>query len=346
MDLYNMKMEATAEDEFNEFIDDVLLEDVTGGTIKTDATTAATISPPGGRNETPTSKPYDLSKIASTSEKPSSQPYDAAKISIPGSADINASAYNDILNRLQQSYGSQMKLVAELAEIMQGGTPIDPFVEQENFTEVMIENALIESLLNGPIYESSKNPRKSDIKKAISKIGKNDNKETKYNLVTFQSPVKAGVTGAISASVGGTIGTAFGQALRLAAGEDLSPAAYIAKMLLGVTGAGAAINIGVNVIQKTIYRAYRKDKTFQSKLWQMVGIFNLKEDKINDALTYFHDIFKEEIGDLKFNAIELKINSKGFGGNHILILEEDKSTSEPINVEITKDDLGIKDKKD
>lgn len=117
---------------------------------------------------------------------PSAKPYDAASIPIPNKTTITADEYNSTLDALKKSFKEASDVMTALQEMK----IVDKTPEQcqEEYTEACLEEALMESYMNGPLFEAAKDDKKDDIKKAVKTIGKkikqsrSNNEENPYNL--------------------------------------------------------------------------------------------------------------------------------------------------------------------
>lgn len=176
------------------------------------------------------------------SETPSAKPYDASSVAVPAKTTITADQYNSALANLKKSF----KEAADVVEALENASVVTKDTDelQAEYTEAALEEALMESYLNGPIFEAASDDKKEDIKKAVKTIikkikqSRNENKKNPYNL---------------------------------------REATWLARII------GSNKEIGRNA-------------------WKNVATFTAKKSKLNDAIASFTDTYKEDLGELFFNA--------------------------------------------
>ena len=155
---------------------DIFSESASGTTITTEGLAKLMgVSITGGDKESPSNSGHKdgYAKVAipgGEKESPSTSGYNDGfgKISIPAGATIDQKTYNTALVRLQQSF----KEGYETIEILRSVNVVeeDVNISQEDFEQEMLEQAMFESYINGPYFESSNAENKDKIKEVVGKI--------------------------------------------------------------------------------------------------------------------------------------------------------------------------------
>ncbi len=142
----------------------------------------AKVSVPGGEKESPNSKPYDQHSVnVPGGDKHAS----TAGVKIPGSITLTDSNYNAALEELQKSFESGCVLLKTLRE----ATVIpDSEAYKEDFTESAINDAFLEALENGALFEAVDRSDKKEIKKIVTEIRKEIKKACEDEGATFYKP--------------------------------------------------------------------------------------------------------------------------------------------------------------
>lgn len=127
------------------------------------------IAIPGGDSETPKSKPYDLKSIPTS-----------------GSKEITVDTYNKAITAIKQMF----KEGTEVIEFLESCNIVEKSTErkQQEFAESAIDDALLESYENGPIFEAVDRSDKKEVKKIVSSIRKSIKDNLRDQNVTFYHP--------------------------------------------------------------------------------------------------------------------------------------------------------------
>lgn len=140
---------------------------------------------PGGNGE----KPKEEYKDGYTNPSVPSGSHDNQPAGInpkASSTTITADAYNQIIKTFQGSY----KEMGEILEFLGNVTIINESTEevQDNYTDLMVEQAILESYISGPIFEAVNRTDKAGVKDVLDAIwGKmKDEPNDKYRLVMFK----------------------------------------------------------------------------------------------------------------------------------------------------------------
>lgn len=240
----------------------------------TDATGAKdnTIPVPGGDKETPNAKPYDTNSVSvpgGDSETPSAKPYDANSISVPEKVTLTSDQYNSALSNLQKSFKEGVAILEQLAnaDVVQK----TPQQLQEEYTESVVCQAMLESYEDGPFFEKVDRHDKSDVKKIVRDLRKKVDNALYEQGVKFYKPnavIKLLAAAAKTAGVG----------VVAASGH--------------IVAAGVAGGI-----------ALKKSQTLQqlwnTRLWQVLGICHSEQGNIGKLCDGLTEKFKEELGEYK-----------------------------------------------
>lgn len=148
------------------------------------------VSIPGGLKETPNAKPADgevsIAVPGGNGEAPSSKPYDNSSVSIPSKTTLTADQYNQAISNLKKSF----KEAVEVLDLMEGATVVQKTTEelQREYTESVLEKAMLEAYEDGPIFEKVTRDDKDDVKDIVRKIRKTVKKQLKGEKVHFYEP--------------------------------------------------------------------------------------------------------------------------------------------------------------
>jgi len=98
--------------------------------------------------------------------------YDAMNITIPQSKEIDADVYNQALTDLQKSFKETVELMDGALDNLKGVTirPKSLDSVQEDYTELAIQKAMYESVINGPYFEAVKADNKEEIKEIVQSL--------------------------------------------------------------------------------------------------------------------------------------------------------------------------------
>lgn len=127
---------------------------------------------PGGIKETPTAKPADgetgVTIPGGNGETPSGKPYDASSVSIPAKTTLTSDQYNNAISALKKTF----KEGVEIMELLESANIVHKTETelQQEYTEGVLEQAIIDAYGNGPMFESADDPKKEEIKKAAKAI--------------------------------------------------------------------------------------------------------------------------------------------------------------------------------
>lgn len=149
----------------------------------------SSISVPGGDKETPSAKPYDASSISipgGDGETPHSKPYDANSVSIPAKTTLTADVYNSTMAALKKSFQEAV----EVLSVLENSTVVEKSKEdlQKEYTESVLENALLESYENGPIFEAVERSDKKEVKKIVGSLRSKVGSFLKEDKISFYKP--------------------------------------------------------------------------------------------------------------------------------------------------------------
>lgn len=276
--------------------------------------TDVSISVPGGISETPSAKPYD-----------------ANSISIPSKTTITADQYNCTISSLKNSF----KEASEVLAALEGVQIVDKSIEQMQveFTESCIDDALLMSLENGPLYEAVKREDKDTVKEIVLKLRTKIQSALKEDGITFYKPNL--IARCITSALG--VGAA-------AIANVTSPAVGAVASVVGVANMGAAVKQITN-----------------NRLWQVIGIIHAEHGNNLDIAKKLTEKFKDELGEYKiltaeaesalYDMFQLKFGWKSNSKAYFLVVDkklpsEIKSMQKEIAAALKKKDSTKDDTKD
>lgn len=213
------------------------------------------------------------------SETPSAKPYDATSISIPSKTTITADQYNCTITSLKNSF----KEASEVLAALEGVQIVDKSIEQMQmeFTEACIDEALLTSLENGPLYEAVKSEDKDAIKEIVLKLRTKIQSVLKEDGITFYKP---------------------------------NIVARCITAVLTTAGAGAAIaNLGAPAIGAVVSLAGASNiaasakQIYNNRLWQVIGIIHSEHGTNLDIAKKLTEKFKDELGEYKILTAEAEM---------------------------------------
>lgn len=213
------------------------------------------------------------------SETPSAKPYDASSVAVPAKTTITADQYNSALANLKKSF----KEAADVVEALENASVITKTPEelQMEFTESYLENALLESYEDGPIFEAVDQSDKDAVKDIVRKLRPKVEKSLRSNNVEFYKPnlVARCIISPLTA----------GAATALATG---AAAAVGGPLAANVTGA---------VIQSvgSLNSAAGFKQILSNRLWQVLGVVHASHGDNLDIAKRLTEEFKDELGDYK-----------------------------------------------
>lgn len=148
-----------------------------------------TVAVPGGDKETPTAKPYDSSSVTipgGDGETPHAKPYDANSVSIPAKTTLTADTYNSTMTALKKSFQEAV----EILSVLENAKVVEKSEEelQKEYTESVLENALLEAYENGPIFEAVDRSDKKEVKKIVGSLRSKVASFLKENKISFYKP--------------------------------------------------------------------------------------------------------------------------------------------------------------
>ena len=119
-------------------------------------------------------------------EQPGTRPKDETKIMTGNGTEIKADVYNSAMGALKKSF----KEASELIDMLSNCTVVESTLEdqQQEFTD----NAVLESYLNGPLFEKVDREDKDEVKEIVSKIKSGLYSTCKEEGVTFYQPSVVG----------------------------------------------------------------------------------------------------------------------------------------------------------
>lgn len=211
------------------------------------------------------------------SEKPAGVPADQ-NIPVPSKVEITSDAYNDALKNLQKTFKEGADLIEQLSNmIVVNESAEEKLMKDQNaYVENAIDSALMESFINGPIFEAVTREDKNEVKNITSKIKKEIKSALKEDGVTYYEPKKI-----IRIILGVVSGAAVG------AGKS---------MAMGKTAAvGGAVLGGVNGGIKEFW---------STRLWQILGVCHVESGNIGTITKNLTEKFKEDLGDYKILAVK------------------------------------------
>lgn len=222
----------------------------------------ATVSIPGGDKETPTAKPeggeQSVPIPGGDKEAPNSKPHDAASISIPSKATLTEEERNEYLKQVQRSFQEGIEVINMITE----ATIVSKTIEdkQIDFMESAIDEAVLNSLDNGPVFEAVDRSDKNDVKKIVTALRKKMPEEFKENGMKFYTVkiMASVIKNVIFGAVGGAVTNA-------------------------ITG-GIAGGVGT---------------FFTKRFWQILGLCYMESGNIKDLVDRLNEKYKEELGEYK-----------------------------------------------
>lgn len=227
--------------------------------INIDESADVSIPVPGGLKETPTAKPHDANSIP-----------------IPSKTTITADEYNCTIGALKKSF----KEAVGVLEALEGASIVDKTPEQlqMEFTESCLEDALLESFDNGPLYEAVNRDDKEEVKAIVRKLREKIQAALKEDNINFYKPKL--VARCISAALGNTAAIAVGTLMP--GGPAIKAATYAATQAAAASNAAPAF-----------------EQIWGTRLWQVLGVIHADHATNLDIGKRLTEKFKDELGGYK-----------------------------------------------
>lgn len=259
------------------------------------------VNVPGGDKESPTGVPADVN------------------VKIPSGTTITSDEYNQALSALKKSFQEG----AELMGILEKATVVEKDIDalQIDFLENAIDDAILKSYEDGPMFESVDRADKTDIKQIVRKIRETLPSALKDKKISFYKPQL--VTRAIIGGLGG--------AATLAATAGASVAGAVHGGL--VTGVVAGTLAGKATKKITgAYSAAAIKQLFSTRLWQVLGVINIEEGNIKDIAESITKEYSDDIGEYKILYVKVhptlidmfrtKFNWKNSKSSYFLLVDK------------------------
>lgn len=289
----------------------------------------------GPQSRVPGNQPVDKKSVSPTGNPPSTdhdKPYDQKAMPVPGTGVIpNARPWLMSLDRLQRSFKESMEgyamAISEMrSEMMEqfGGDEL-----REAMVGDLMDDVIFEAFIEGRYFQenvskSDKNEIRAATKRVIASLKRIDGDVNKYGLKPFPSVTSQAIAGAVGNAIGATLGMVLGNTLAPADSRLFSKKTIATTAGIGA-GSGAAGAVAGNAIGKILVRNLREDKEFTTRLWQMVGTFNVTRGELKNALKHYTEIFSEELKDMVLNAVRLNIA----GRSVFLLIVDSKKEKQP-----------------
>ena len=154
----------------------------TGKKVSPDQTS---INPPGGISDN--TKPADGEYGPKPGESDKSHTtYDKKDVSIPASTTLTADQYNAALAALKKSF----KEGVQIMEILESATVVHKTIEeqQQEYTESVLNEAYVQAIEDGPIFEKVSSADKDDVKKIVRTLRSKVRKALKEDEIKFKVP--------------------------------------------------------------------------------------------------------------------------------------------------------------
>lgn len=241
----------------------------------------------------------------------------------PNKVTLTSETNSQLLSQLQKSFQES----AEILGMMQHTEVIEESVEdrQMHFTEDAINNAILESLENGPLFEKVDRSDKIEVKAIVAKLRGKVNQELAADTVFFRVPnlwaniiagaafvaigggaVGFGIKAAGKGAIGGVV-TGAGKIVS-AASSGVSSAASAAATsavkgaasgaIIGATGA-ATVSTAIKELTKTV------NNMIATRMWQILGICHIEDKTIDTITANLQEKFKDELGEYKILAVKV-----------------------------------------
>lgn len=136
-----------------------------------DATAAkeTTIPVPEGDKETPSAKPEDEASVTipeGDKEAPAAKPEDEKSIPVPAKVTLTSDQYNGALASLKKSFQECVEVIS----ILENANVVDEEVTVVDQQEEFVENAILEAMESGPVFEAVKRDDKDAVKEIVKKL--------------------------------------------------------------------------------------------------------------------------------------------------------------------------------
>lgn len=204
-------------------------------------------------------------------------PIESTKVDVPGGdkeepskqgIKLDADTYNSALDALQKSFneGAQIAAMLKNAQITEDSLES----KQAQFTEAAIEDALLASFENGPMFESVKKADKKEVKDIVTKIRK--------SIFTYLK------------------------------GKDIrsTKPAVIARLLFDLNANFSGTNVKIYNGNTIIYDEFNLANTY---LWQVLALVEAENDEIDDIVKDLINKYKEELGEYTIISYQTGLSS-------------------------------------
>lgn len=195
--------------------------------------------------------------------------------SIPSSTEITDAQYKAALAALQKSYqeGAEILSILSNSKVVE----VDP---AEVAMESAIDDAILNALESGPVFEAVDRSDKNEVKKIVAKIRKDIKQVCKDNSISYYEPNK--IARILVAAVGGAANQGVSIGTSIATGNYVGAAATAAS-----GGALQAIQV-----------------FWRERIWQIVGVCHAEGGNIKDITESLTEKFKDDLGEYKILAIK------------------------------------------
>ena len=148
-----------------------------------------TVSVPGGTKESPSSKPHDQHSVSvpgGDGEKPHVKAVSGASVSIPGKITLTDSEYNAAIDQLQKSFESVG--ISDARDVLDQLRNVNIVPDPSAIIESAIDDAFLEALENGPLFEAVDRSDKKEVKKIVADIRRDIKEACDSEGVSFYKP--------------------------------------------------------------------------------------------------------------------------------------------------------------
>lgn len=204
-------------------------------------------------------------------------PIESTKVDVPGGdkeepskqgIKLDADTYNSALDALQKSFneGAQIAAMLKNAQITEDSLES----KQAQFTEAAIEDALLASFENGPMFESVKKADKKEVKDIVTKIRKSIFTYLKEKDIRSTKP------------------------------------AIIARLLFDLNANFSGTNVKIYNGNTIRYDEFNLANTY---LWQVLALVEAENDEIDDIVKDLINKYKEELGEYTIISYQTGLSS-------------------------------------
>lgn len=204
-------------------------------------------------------------------------PIESTKVDVPGGdkeepskqgIKLDADTYNSALDALQKSFneGAQIAAMLKNAQITENSLES----KQAQFTEAAIEDALLASFENGPMFESVKKADKKEVKDIVTKIRKSIFTYLKEKDIRSTKP------------------------------------AIIARLLFDLNANFSGTNVKIYNGNTIRYDEFNLANTY---LWQVLALVEAENDEIDGIVDDLINKYKEELGEYTIISYQTGLSS-------------------------------------